>query len=64
MILNMTKNKGDADNTKLVSFKISHDLFKELERYAASQKDEAGLLLSPSLAARRLMLDALKKLKR
>jgi hypothetical protein len=54
--------KKKADNTILISFKISHELLKKLEAYAQTQVDEAGLPLSASLAARRLMLEGLKKL--
>lgn len=58
------KNKGriTRDKTVLVSFKLSHELYEQLSLYAKGQTDESGLQLSPSLAARRLMLDALKRI--
>lgn len=60
----MAKAKGlqRKEKTVLVSFKLSSDLYDQLSSYAGTQTDESGLQLSPSLAARRLMLDALKRL--
>lgn len=55
------KEPVNSDNTVLISFKVSNELHKLLSDYAETQHDEAGLKLSPSLAARRLMLEALKK---
>jgi len=55
------KNHEKKPNTQLISYKISPELYKKLQKYADTQKDEAGLTLSPSLAARRLMLEALKR---
>jgi hypothetical protein len=57
------KNKSTkGEQTMLVSFKLSHDLHEKLSAYADKQTDESGLKLSPSLAARRLMLEGLKRL--
>lgn len=56
------KNSTKGDNTALISFKLSHDLHEKLTVYADKQTDESGLKLSPSLAARRLMLEGLKRL--
>lgn len=52
-------NKDDL--LVLVSFKVSKALYEQLMEYAKSQKDDAGVQLSPSLAARRLMYEGLKK---
>ncbi|MGE4233193.1 MAG: hypothetical protein AB7F43_07685 [Bacteriovoracia bacterium] len=52
------------DPLVLVSFKISKDIYKELERYALTQADDAGVCLSASLAARRLMIRGLKRIQR
>lgn len=56
------KNSVKSEQTVLVSFKLSHDLHEKLRAYADNQTDESGLKLSPSLAARRLMLEGLKRL--
>lgn len=58
----MGKKKGE-NKTELISFKVSTEIFEEVKTYAKSQTDEAGLPLSVSLAARRLMLRALNKKK-
>ena len=48
----------------LVSYRVSEDTFEHLKTYAQTQKDDiTGKELSPSQAARRLLLDALKRLK-
>ena len=60
----MKKKANVSDvGTRLVSFKVSHEIYKQLEKYGADELDEAGLQLSPSLVARRLMLQALRKTK-
>ena len=56
----MRKEKP-KDSLALVSFKLGVDYFEELKTYAKTQKDEAGIPLSPSQAARRLMLEALRR---
>lgn len=48
----------------LISFKVAEEIYREIEQYAKNQKDEAGYPLSVSQAARRLMLEALRKLKK
>lgn len=59
------KNRSDVKgNTRLISFKVSHDVYRRLEEHAKTQTDDAGITLNPSTAARRLMnkaLDALSK---
>ena len=55
------KTAPATDEMELVSFRLGKDLFKDLKVYAANETDESGKALSPSLAARRLMLDALKR---
>lgn len=57
-----TKSAANSEKSELVSFKLSRELYEKLGEYAETQVDEAGLKLSPSQAARRLMLDALKRL--
>lgn len=57
----MAKSKGEKDKLPLVSFKLAKELYKQLEEYSKTQTDEAGIQLSPSQAARRLMLEALKR---
>ncbi len=56
------KNTAKSEQTVLVSFKLSQDLHEKLGVYADTQTDESGLKLSPSLAARRLMLEGLKRI--
>ncbi|MBK8201525.1 MAG: hypothetical protein IPK68_04105 [Bdellovibrionales bacterium] len=59
----MKKNrKAKEENTALISFKIAPEVFSKIKKYAKTQKDEAGLVLSASLAARRLMLKALTEI--
>jgi hypothetical protein len=64
----MAKEKGRktpaTDEMILVSFKLAKDLHKELEAYADTQAEESGKKLSPSLAARRLMLESLERRKK
>jgi hypothetical protein len=57
------KNSNKGEQTILVSFKLSYDLHEKLSAYADTQTDESGLKLSPSLAARRLMLEGLKHIR-
>lgn len=56
-----SKRRPIKGKLELVSFKLSQEIFRELETYSETQVDEAGILLSPSQAARRLMLEALKR---
>lgn len=46
--------------TENISFRITQDLHRDLEKYARTQRDELGQQLSPPLAARRLFHLALK----
>lgn len=55
------KEKGEL---KVVSFKLRPEDFAELKKYGAKFRTEMGDELSPSQAARRLMLEALKRLKK
>ncbi len=59
----MAKSKVSTKNEEmvLVSFKLGQDLYKQLSAYAETQVDESGKQLSPSLGARRLMLEGLKR---
>lgn len=57
-------SKKKASDVELIVFKLHIDLFKQLEAYAKTQVDEAGKTLSPALAARRLMLEGLKRQKK
>ena len=57
----MAKEKSTVKTkAKLVSFKLPEDKYKQLEAYAETARDNVGFRLSPSMAARMLMLDALK----
>ncbi len=56
-----SKNKAGKDKLALVSFKLGKELFVQLKAYADLQTDEAGIKLSASQAARRLMLEALRR---
>ena len=56
-----------AKNTKrkksvVVNFRITMDLYKQLERYANTQEDESGQKLGVGMAARRLVISELKKI--
>ena len=55
------KTGSKKSDLELISFRLSKELFKTLEEYAETQTDEAGVMLSPSIAARRLMLEGLKR---
>ena len=57
----MAKSKRDGTKVEMrvVSFKVSIDLFERLEKLAKQEIDEAGALLTASTVARRLMLQAL-----
>lgn len=57
----MGKSKS-GDETVVISFKLGHDLYKQLEKATAGQVDsESGIQLTPHQMARRLMLLALRK---
>jgi hypothetical protein len=56
-------SREDKAKTVLISFKVSQEIYNQLELYSNTQTDEAGLTLSPSLGARRLMLEGLRKAK-
>lgn len=56
-----SRDSRAKDGMMMVSFKLSSELHAKLLRYAKSQTDESGKGLSPGQAARRLMLDGLKK---
>jgi hypothetical protein len=47
--------------TKGVSFRVSSDLYRTLEKYARTQRDDLGQPLSPPVAARRLFQKALNE---
>lgn len=55
--------KKKKEITKVISFKVSNSIYAKLLKYGESQVDDTGVHLSPSMAARRLMLDSLKKIK-
>lgn len=57
------KKDGSGD-MELVSFKISKERFAELQKYADTQLDEAGNKLSVGTAARRLVNEGLKRLRK
>ena len=63
----MNSKRGKAKlekNRTVISFKVSPQLFDEIESYARTQSDEQGNTLTTSQAARRLMLEAMKRLKK
>ncbi len=45
--------------TRIVSFRVTEELYKRLETLSAKETDEAGLTLNPATMARRLMREAL-----
>jgi len=61
MAKNKSKGSTKPEKMELVSFKLSASLYEQLRDYARTQTDESGAELSPSLAARRLMLESLKR---
>lgn len=46
---------------KVISYKISEELYERLDQIAKTEIDEAGLALSVPLLARRLVLEGLKE---
>jgi hypothetical protein len=59
----MAKSKDSDKGLPLVSYRVSEDTFEHLKKYAQTQRDDiTGKELSPSQAARRILLDALKRL--
>lgn len=57
-----TAKKDDV--LEIVTFKVSRSMYDELKRYGESQRDDAGVSLSVGLAARRLVSESLKRLKK
>lgn len=53
--------KKPKEDTKIISFRVSKMLYEVLEKYGRGEKDETGLPLNASTAARRLMLIGLKE---
>ena len=47
-----------------VSFKIGRELYEDLEKYSKTLRDTAGLKQSPAQAARHLVIESLKRLKK
>lgn len=56
-----TSNSSTKDKNELVSFKLDKKLYAELAVYAKAQIAETGVEISESQAARKLMLEALKR---
>lgn len=56
-----TSNSSTKDKNELVSFKLDKKLYAELSVYAKAQIAETGIEMSDSQAARKLMLEALKR---
>lgn len=46
--------------TQVISFRVTEEIFRDLLKYSATQKDELGSPLNVTSAARRLMLAALQ----
>jgi len=60
--MDMAKNTASAKGElKLVSFKVSPELYKALEELAEKQSDDGtGIIPSPSIVARKLLVESLK----
>ncbi len=48
------------ENTDVISFRVSKDLYSRLQKYAETQTDEAGLPLNVATGVRRLMRKSLE----
>lgn len=57
-----SEKKGKEKADQLISFKVTKAVLAELQAYAATQQDDSGLVLTPSLAARRLMKEGLVRI--
>jgi hypothetical protein len=55
-----TKKDSKSEKTVVVSFRIAESLHQELAKLAQGKTDEAGLELTPSGMARRLVVEALR----
>lgn len=53
------KARSQGQKTHIISFRVSSELLGKLQEIADHERDEAGLSLNPSTAARRLMLERL-----
>lgn len=60
----MPKKRRTPKTTELVSFRITQGLFKILETHGKSLTDDAGQSLSAPMAARRILVEALKKIEK
>lgn len=56
--------KKPKDETRVVSFRVSAELYDKLQAFGEDERDETGLPLNPHTAARRLMLRALQEVAR
>lgn len=56
--------KESGGEMVLVSFKVSKERLEELKEYAKTQEDDAGNKLTVGTAARRLVHEGLKRLKK
>jgi phage gp29-like protein len=56
-----TLSGSTKDKNELVSFKLDKKLYADLAVYAKAQIAETGVEMSESQAARKLMLEALKR---
>ena len=55
-----TKEIKVKAGTKIISFRVTDEIYMELQEIARQEKDDAGLPLNASTAARRLMNEAMK----
>ena len=55
-----SKKDVKSERTVVVSFRIAESLHQELTKLAQGKTDEAGLELTPSGMARRLVVEAIK----
>ena len=61
IILGKSKDKKRSEN--VISFKITDELLKKLEKVASGMLDEQGRKLSPAQAARTLVIQAINSKK-
>jgi hypothetical protein len=58
----MPKKRRTPKSTELVSFRITQGLFKILEGHGKSLTEDSGQTLSAPMAARRIVIEALRKI--
>lgn len=61
--INLGKSKDKKLSENVISFKITDELLKKLEKVASGMLDEQGRKLSPAQAARKLVIQAINSKK-